>query len=201
MVADLSNITDEDLMARVRNADHEAFAVLVNRHTEMFYSAAYRMCGHQNDAEDIVQDAFLKLWNNPKLWDASRGAKFTTWFYRVVTNQAIDFIRKKKHKFGGDLPDHVECDRDNQQDIMESEEQNEIIEQVIQSLPDRQKIALNLCFYEGLTNKDAAEIMGVGVKALESLLMRAKAGVRDRLCRRGVLYEDGKKAGEVKSYG
>ncbi len=179
-MADLSNITDEDLMARVRNADHEAFAVLVNRHTEMFYSAAYRMCGHQNDAEDIVQDSFLKLWNNPKLWDASRGAKFTTWFYRVVTNQAIDFTRKKKHKFGGDLPDHVECDRDSQQDIMESEEQSEIIEQVIQSLPDRQKVALNLCFYEGLTNKDAAEIMGVGVKALESLLMRAKAGVRDR---------------------
>ncbi|MGH1378774.1 MAG: RNA polymerase sigma factor [Alphaproteobacteria bacterium] len=199
-MADLSNITDEDLVARVRNADHEAFAVLVNRHTEMFYSAAYRMCAHQNDAEDIVQDAFLKLWNNPKLWDASRGAKFTTWFYRVVTNQAIDFIRKKKHKFGGDLPDHVECDRDNQQDIMESEEQSEIIEQVIQSLPDRQKVALNLCFYEGLTNKDAAEIMGVGVKALESLLMRAKAGVRDRLCRRGVLHEDDKKAGEVKSY-
>lgn len=198
---DLNDMTDEDLMARVQNADHAAFSVLVHRYTNMFYSAAYRMCGQQNDAEDIVQDAFLKLWNRPQIWDASRGAKFTTWFYRVVTNQAIDFMRKKKPAAAGDTLDYIEDTRDSQQDMMESDEQSAMIEMLIQSLPERQKTALNLCFYEGLSNKDAAQIMGVGVKALESLLMRAKSGLREELHRRGVLKQDDNGAGEATYYG
>ncbi|PCK00601.1 MAG: RNA polymerase sigma-70 factor [Zetaproteobacteria bacterium] len=194
-------MTDEDLMARVQNADHEAFSVLVHRYTNLFYSAAYRMCGQQDDAEDIVQDAFLKLWNRPRIWDASRGAKFTTWFYRVVTNQAIDFMRKKKPVIAGDALDYVEDTSDTQQDMMEADEQSAMIEALIQALPERQKMALNLCFYEGLTNKDAAQIMGVGVKALESLLMRAKSGVREELHRRGILKQGGNGIKEKTYYG
>lgn len=198
---DLNDMTDEDLMARVKNADHEAFSVLVHRCSNLFYSAAYRMCGQQDDAEDIVQDAFLKLWNRPQVWDASRGAKFTTWFYRVVTNQAIDFMRKKKPAAAGDALDYVEDPRDSQQDMMEADEQSALIETVIQALPERQKTALNLCFYEELTNKDAAQIMDIGVKALESLLMRAKSGLREELHRRGVLKQDDNGVGEATYYG
>jgi len=62
-----------------------------------------------------------------------------------------------------------------------------ILEEAIAALPERQKVALNLCFYEGLSNKDAAQVMDVNVKALESLLMRAKKGLKDILSRRGVL--------------
>lgn len=187
--------TDEDLVERIQGADHEAFSMLVHRHTKMFYAAAYRVCSNQDDAEDIVQDAFLKLWNKPEIWNASRGAKFTTWFYRVVTNQAIDHLRKNRKAYSSDNLDYVSDDRDSQLKAMEDQQDQSMLEEAIGELPERQKIALNLSFYEGLSNKETAEILGVGVKAVESLLMRAKAGLKDTLIRRGILSQEEKRYG------
>ncbi len=191
----LDEMTDESLMERVQRGDHEAFSVLVFRHTKRFYAAAYRVCSHADDAEDIVQDAFLKLWNRPEIWDSSSAAKFTTWFYRVVTNQAIDVMRRRKKTCGLPETDYIADDRDGQDTQLERSERDDILESAIQALPERQKLALNLCFYEGLSNKDAAEVLGVGVKAVESLLMRAKSGLRDMIGRNGLLEEYERKEG------
>lgn len=179
--------SDESLMQDVQQGGREAFAILVQRHSALFFSAAYRMCSNQDEAEDIVQDSFLKLWKNPHGWDDSRGVKFKTWFYRVVTNQAIDYMRRKRPTQGGEALDFVADDRLDQQKQVEVGQEQMILESAIGQLPERQRVALNLCFYEGLSNKDAAEVMGVGVKALESLLMRAKSGLREALVRQKIL--------------
>jgi len=186
----MSDDNDESLMERVQEGDHQAFSALVRRHTQRFYHVAYRMCGQCDEAEDIVQDAFLKLWHKPRSWDAARGAKFTTWFYRVVTNLALDYTRKKKPQAASDMLERFADESPGQLKTMQAQEEQIILEQAIQNLPDRQKTALNLCFYEELSNKEAAGIMGVGVKALESLLMRAKAGLRDELTRRNFIDEN-----------
>ena len=187
----LDDLSDEELMIRIQGSDHEAFSLLVMRHTKMFYAAAYRMYPYQDEAEDIVQEAFLKLWRKPDMWKTGKGAKFTTWFYRVVTNLAIDCARKKKDSKGSEVLDRITDNTPDQQDMMEGDEQQKLLEDAIQELPERQKMALNLCFYEELSNKEAAEIMNIGVKALESLLMRAKSGLRDILTRQGMLNEEG----------
>ena len=173
---------DESLMVRVSRGDHQAFATLVERHSDMFYAAAYRMCGQVQESEDVVQDAFLKLWQKPDSFDPKKGTKFSTWMYRVVTNLAIDHLRKKKGKY--DSADALEylVDEAPAADVRISmDEEQLVLETAIQKLPERQKAALNLCFYEGLSNKEAADILDIGVKALESLLMRAKAGLRENL--------------------
>ncbi|MCL4678008.1 MAG: sigma-70 family RNA polymerase sigma factor [Alphaproteobacteria bacterium] len=177
------NLSDESLMARICAGDHEAFAHLVRRHSRMFFAAAYRMCGHQEEAEDIVQEAFVKLWKNPHSWNPDAGAKFSTWFYRVVTNQALDHMRRKRPQT--EIPETLGDDKPDALDILEEGQLQTSLEGAIQNLPERQKAALNLCFYEGLSNKEAADILGVGVKALESLLMRAKAALREELGRKG----------------
>lgn len=170
---------DESLVARVQTGDHEAFAVLVRRRTPLFYTAAYRMCGQQDDAEDIVQEAFLKFWRKPQAYDPDKNAKFTTWFYRVVTNLAIDYVRRKKPQADPVVLDLMPDDRDGVDEALIADERADALETAIQDLPERQKVALNLCFYEGLSNKEAADILGVGVKALESLLMRAKTALKE----------------------
>ena len=182
--------SDESLMVRICGGDHQAFAFLVRRHTQKFYAAAYRICGDVFEAEDIVQDAFLKLWDRPEAWDKSRGAKFTTWFYKVVTNLAIDRSRRKKFSVSSDVLDLMADDAKRADQAMQETQEQQAIEKAIQALPERQKAALNLCFYEGLSNKEAAEILGVGLKALESLLMRAKSGLHDELTRQGFLQDD-----------
>jgi len=186
----LDDLSDEELMIRIQSSDHEAFSLIVTRHTKMFYAAAYRMYPYQDEAEDIVQEAFLKLWRKPDMWKTGKGAKFTTWFYRVVTNLAIDYARKKKDSKGSDVLDRITDNTPDQQEMMEGDEQQKLLEDAIQELPERQKMALNLCFYEELSNKEAAEIMDIGVKALESLLMRAKSGLRDILARQGLLNDE-----------
>ncbi len=190
MLSNSDDISDEALMMRVQSGDHEAFSFLVQRHSQRFYACAYRICHSAELSEDVVQDAFFKLWRKPDGWASDKGVKFTTWFYRVVSNQAIDVMRKAKFGPGEEAFQFLADENADQHEDMERQEQEVLIERAIAALPDRQKLALNLCFYEGLSNKDAADVMEVGVKALESLLMRAKANLRDVLIR-----EEGKKYG------
>ena len=180
-LAEEKELSDESLMVRVNNGDHQAFATLVERHTQRFYATAFRMFGNAAEAEDVVQEAFLKLWQKPQSFDPTRGAKFTTWFTRVVSNLSIDHMRKKKPQSAPEVLDRIEDDAPRVDDRLDEDAKAKVLEDAIQALPERQKIALNLCFYEGMSNKDAAEVLGIGVKALESLLMRAKKALKENL--------------------
>ncbi|PZQ45440.1 MAG: hypothetical protein DI551_07390 [Micavibrio aeruginosavorus] len=175
-----SEDSDESLMRQIRSGSHQAFAILVRRHTDRFYAAAFRLTGLKSEAEDLVQDAFLKIWQKPDIWREDKSAKFTTWFYRVLVNQNIDRMRKGKNMSSDNaILDFVADSRDNPESAMAVSEEQQSIERAMGALPERQRTAITLCFYEGLSNADAAGIMGVKIKALESLLMRAKTGLRE----------------------
>jgi RNA polymerase sigma-70 factor (ECF subfamily) len=175
----VSHPDDESLMREIREGSHDAFAVLVNRHSKRFYRIAHRLVFNKDDAEDIAQEAFLRLWHRRELWDPARGAKFTTWFYRVVINLCFDHKRKKRPL---DRTENMEpVDVNPGQDAqLDARRKLALLDGFIRELPQRQQLALNLCFYEGLSHHEAAEIVGVKVKALQSLLMRAKTTLRDK---------------------
>ena len=90
----LAEESDQTLAALIGQGDAIAFQVLMERHINMHLSFAERMMGNRQEAEDIVQDAFSKLWIHAEKFDPSR-SKFTTWFYRIVMNQCLDKKRKK----------------------------------------------------------------------------------------------------------
>jgi len=173
----LLNLDDESLICQIQEGSHEAFTTLVDRHSNRFYRIAYRLVSSKDDAEDIVQEAFLKLWNRPNLWDPGKGAKFTTWFYRVVINLCFDHRKKKKMI---NLSEDIEfADENPGPDVLYDEHQKQaLLERLIHELPERQQLAVNLCFYEGLSNKEAAQIIGVKVKAFQSLVMRGKTTLK-----------------------
>ena len=171
---------DESLMRLIQQGDHGAFTEMVNRHSKRFYGIAYRSLFNKHDAEDIVQEAFLKLWGKSDLWNPHREAKFTTWFYRIVVNLCLDYKRRKLT-----LPlaeDMESADRmDGQEEMLNEKQRQEMLDRFIRELPERQQMALNLCFYEGLSNQEAADIMGVHIKALQSLIVRAKTTLKKRV--------------------
>lgn len=183
--------SDESLMARICGGDRQAFSQLVKRHNRRFYAIAYRVLNDRQGAEDVVQDAFVKLWQMPQKFNSAKGARFTTWFYRVVINLALDKIKvQKKVRYECDIDENPVSNTDgNAEETLIEKQQQEALEKAIRDLPERQQLALNLCFYEDVSNKDAAGIMGVSVKALEALLIRAKAGLRNHLIREGLLRE------------
>jgi RNA polymerase sigma-70 factor (ECF subfamily) len=171
---------DHELLALVQDGSHPAFAELVKRHTERFYRLAFRYLQNKEAAEDVVQDAFLKLWEDPGKWQADRNAKFTTWFYRVVVNLCLDWQKRKRPvELNEEMP--LIDDRETADQAMLRSEEQRVLEKEIAALPERQRTALNLCFDEGLSNQDAADAMGVNLKALQSLIMRAKTTLKERM--------------------
>ena len=172
---------DEELLALIQDGSHEAFSVLVQRHTERFYRLAYRYVQNRQTAEDIVQDAFVRLWEDPAKWQAERKNKFTTWFYRIVVNLCLDWKKRKKPLELGDHEISIADPGDTPDLEMLVNERQKILEKEIAALPERQRTALNLCFDEGLSNQEAAEVMGLKLKALQSLVMRAKTTLKQRM--------------------
>jgi RNA polymerase sigma-70 factor, ECF subfamily len=175
-----SHLDDESLIIQMQEGKHEAFVELVDRHAKRFYGVAYRLLFSKNDAEDTVQQAFLKLWERRSFWDRHKGAKFTTWFYRVVVNLCLDHNRKKRPvplSEGMDLVDK----QDGPEIFLDEKRKQGLLDRFIRELPERQQLALTLCFYEGISNKEAAEIIGIRVKALQSLIMRAKTTLKEKL--------------------
>ncbi len=181
--------TDEELIAHMQNGQHQAFAVLVKRHTDRFYGLAWRLLQNDAEADDVVQEAFVKLWAQPAMFKREAGVKFTTWFYRVVSNRALDSLRARQ-KWAGDAALEGMTDQAKSADqAYEDKEIQAFVAQALARLPERQKLALTLCFYEGLGVAEAAQIIGVGEKAVESLLMRAKAGLREALTRQNIMQQ------------
>lgn len=171
---------DQDLLALIQDGSHQAFAELVERHTLRFYRLAYRYVQNKETAEDIVQDAFLRLWENPASWRPDRSSKFTTWFYRIVVNLCLDW-QKKKRPIRLDEAIPLVDERETADEAMIRIQEEKLLEKEIAALPERQRTALNLCFDEGLTNQEAAEVMKVNLKALQSLIMRAKTTLKQRM--------------------
>ena len=180
MAADWPDKDDQELLALIQDGSHQAFANLVERHTERFYRLAYRYVQNRETAEDLVQDAFLALWENPASWRPDRNSKFTTWFYRIVVNLCLDWQKKKRPMPLDEAMPWVD-EREPVDEAMIRIQEQRLLEKEIAALPERQRTALNLCFDEGLTNQEAAESMGVNLKALQSLIMRAKTTLKARM--------------------
>ena len=179
MTSPLDTNEDTKLLAEISKGSHGAFAALVRKYSTRFYAVAYRFLGSRQDAEDIVQEAFLKLWERPDMWSPDRNIKFTTWFYRVITNACLD-LRKRKSALPMAEDMEFADERSSQEELLGNYEAATLLEGAINALPARQQVALNLCFYEELSNQDAADIMGVNIKALQSLLMRAKSTLKGK---------------------
>ena len=180
MAGTWADTTDDELLALIQDGSQPAFAALVERHSERFYRLAFRYLQNRETAEDVVQDAFVKLWENPNLWQAGRNAKFTTWFYRIVVNLCLD-VRKKKKPEPLEDDTQVIDERETADQSMMRAQQQQMLEREIAALPERQRTALNLCFSEDLSNQEAAEVMGLKLNAFQSLIMRAKTTLKERM--------------------
>ena len=179
-MTDYSQLSDDSLLQQLQQGSHLAFSELVSRYTQRFFRLAYRYVSQKEAAEDVVQRAFLKLWEKPSRYDASKGVKFTTWFSRVIINQGLDMQKKRTPLLLAEKYEAVD-DSDGQEKQLIDAQQKVQLEHAIRSLPARQQTALNLCFYEQVSNAEAAQVMDVSVGAVESLLMRAKTNLRTKL--------------------
>jgi len=170
---------DADLVVRVGRGDRAAAQALMARHLPKMLTLARRMLSAQGDAEDAVQDAFLKLWTHAARWQPGK-AKFETWLYRVTLNQCYDRLRKKT-TVGLEQAAAVADPAPGPENALQNAGLTSQIEAALAALPDRQRAAVLLCHYQECGNIEAAEILGISVEALESLLSRGRRALRTML--------------------
>jgi RNA polymerase sigma-70 factor (ECF subfamily) len=171
--------TDEQLIARVSQGDIIAFESLVQRHQKSALRAAQRFLGDAAEAEDLAQEAFLQIYHQAHRYRPERAA-FKTWFFTILLNLCRNTIKKKRLVYSED-PSNDAADRDTPSTLLARQEQQRVLAQAILKLPTNQRSAFILCHYENFSYAEAAQSLGVSVKAVESLLVRAKRNLREEL--------------------
>jgi RNA polymerase sigma-70 factor, ECF subfamily len=170
--------SDETLVLAVQRRDERALAELLRRHGAWAARFAERITGSPELAEEVVQSAFLRVWDKADGWQGK--ARFTTWFYRILHNLCVDRMRLRRIGFEV-IDEHFEDPAPSAEERLESEQRGARVRGALAELPARQRMALVLSHYEECSQRDAAAIMGITEGALESLLVRARAALRDRL--------------------
>lgn len=176
--------SDDELMARIVSRDHSAMRLATNRHAGMVWRIAYRMLGDQTEAEDVAQESLLRLWHHADRWQAG-GPGIGAWLSKVATNQCLDRLRRKRFKSDEEVPERID-EAPLADTQMLADETQVAVKHCIEALPERQRAAVILTYYEETPNQLAAEILEMQLKAFESLLFRARSSLRDCVERKGI---------------
>ena len=185
-LSEVSRDDDDALMARVALRDDAAFRTLIDAHAHVPHRVAWRMTGDAGDAEEIAQEALLRLWEHAGRWQGN-GPGVAAWLTRVAVNLALDRLRKRRltveEKSAGERPDPAPST----DSTIDSSRLREATRHCVAKLSDRQRAAIVLTYYEDLSNQVAAEHLKMNIKAFESLLLRARRALRHALESRGVI--------------
>jgi len=182
-------VKDEEMMAATAQGDEYAFEILVRKHQVLVLNLVYRFIGDRVRAEDLTQDVFIRVWRSAKSYEPR--AKFSTWIYRITANLCLNELKSTGRKklipyFPGEEGKEggVETIPDGSpsvEDRLLAEERNRQISDALQTLPENQRMALILKKYDDLPYQEIAQILGCSVSAVESLLVRAKKNLLEKL--------------------
>jgi RNA polymerase sigma-70 factor, ECF subfamily len=170
---------DEELVGRIGSGDRLAAAELVRRHLPKMVGLARRMLGDQAEAEDVAQEVFLRVWRHAANWRPGQ-AKFETWMHRVAMNLCLDRLRRQGRN-AGEVSHEAPDPKASATRSLDEKQRRQRVSDALLGLPERQRAAVVLCYYQERTNIEAAELLGVSVEAVESLLARARRSLKTAL--------------------
>lgn len=170
--------SDEALMARIARGDEPAFRALARRHLPAMVALARRILGNAAEAEDVAQEAMLRVWTHAPRWQPL--AAFRTWLTRVAVNLCLD--RKRRAPWVGlEAAGEIVDAAPGPGERIEEDERERLLATAIERLPARQRSAIVLTYAEGMSNAEVAEMLGTSVSAVETLLVRGKQNLRRAL--------------------
>ncbi|MEM7074269.1 MAG: RNA polymerase sigma factor [Pseudomonadota bacterium] len=167
------DVSDDVLLARFARGEASAARVLTLRLTPVVMAHAFRLLGNRAEAEDVTQDAMLRLWRMAPDWQPGT-ARVTTWLYRVTANLCIDRLRRTARSAPLDTVDEPPDERDGPAETLQMRARSAALQRALDTLPDRQRQAVVLRHIDELSNPEIAGIMDISVEAVESLLARGK---------------------------
>jgi RNA polymerase sigma-70 factor (ECF subfamily) len=184
-------VTDIEIINRILAGDRNSYAILVERHQSMVFLTCMGFVHNKEDADDLTQEIFIQAYQALKSFKAE--ASFSTWLYRIAVNASLNRVRKTSKtglfsRLSALLGNDAKSERDfpaahaeNPEEILLKAEQAKWVQQALDSLPEKQRTAIVLSKYDELSQKEIATIMDTTEGAVEALLQRAKANLREKL--------------------
>ena len=161
-------------MRQVSRGDRDAFAALVEIHTPALERFATRMMVERQRAEEVLQETLMKAWQEAARYDPEK-ARLSTWLHQIAHNLCIDILRRQRRE--QPLAENAETiigSDESPESLVHTQETQRQVTSAVRALSQRHRTALILTYYQSLPNRDVAQIMGISVRALESLLVRAR---------------------------
>ena len=184
-------MTEKELVCAAARGDEAAFAELVQMYQNKAFHLALRMCGNEEDASDVAQDAFLAAWKGLPSFRGEAG--FSTWLYRLVSNAAIDHLRRTKHQRGNVSLDDEELNLDapdtapGPQESAEGAELQQVLREGLNALGDDHRLVLVMREVQGLTYEEIAHSLSIDLGTVKSRISRARTALRKILLKSGNL--------------
>jgi len=181
---------DKALIARCKQGDMSAFSELLARYEKRVFNFAYRMAGNYDDANDVAQEAFIRVFNSIGTFRGD--ANFTTWLYRIVTNVYLDERKKQKSHLHTSLEDYIELEENTvtrqiedgnptPDHLVETGERDDLLHWAIQELPEYQRVMVVLYHTQSKSYEEIAQIMNLPIGTVKSRLNRARLALREKL--------------------
>ncbi|MCK5384744.1 MAG: sigma-70 family RNA polymerase sigma factor [Alphaproteobacteria bacterium] len=171
---------DEVLLTLIKEDNQTAYRILVDRYLGKLWRLGVNVLGNESEAEEVVQESLLTVWKNRKNWEDG-SAKFSTWVYRITLNRCIDLKRRRRPTTDTqNIEQVIACEANPAADSsMIRNEQNEKLLGMMDSLPENQKNALILFYYEELSIKEISDRLSTTEQGVRSLLKRGRKNLRE----------------------
>ena len=186
----MKNLTDFDIIESIKRGNHSDFSILVDRYKNKAFSLLKRMLKNDMEAEEVLQDAFIKTFNGLK--NFKKESKFSTWFYRIVYNTALTQLSSKKRKIENEMTsieDHFELESKINYNKTEQKNISEIVNSLIEQLPEKYSTVINMFYLNGMSCEEIAEVTSSSVSNVKVLLYRARNTFRDILVKYNLTEE------------
>ncbi len=177
-MTDAPDPCESHLLARIADGDPVAFRLVSNRHVDRLLALATRMLRDRGDAEDVVQECFLRLWRKAGRWESR--AAIGTWLHRITYNLCIDRLRKRRATVPVETLDISSSEKPVDRELHDRDVARRL-RIALNRLPERQRHAILLVHFQELTGAEAAQVMNTSCEALESLLSRGRRQLRTDL--------------------
>jgi len=176
----MRNLSDQEIIDSVRKGNSSDYSILVNRYKNKAFSMLKRMLKNEFDAEEILQDCFLKAYKS--LNNFKGEAKFSTWFYRIVYNSALTKLSSQKRRTETEMTsveDHINLESEYNSNEIEKMDVNHLIHKTISKLPERYSAIITMFYLNEMTIDEISEVMEISISNVKVMLFRSRNALRD----------------------
>jgi RNA polymerase sigma factor (sigma-70 family) len=186
----MKDLSDLEILESIRNGNYSDYALLIDKYKNRAFSMLTRMLKNEMDAEEVLQDSFLKAFNGLK--NFKNEAKFSTWFYRIVYNTALTRLSGKQRKIESEMSsidDQLELQSDYDFENSEKADLNKFINEMIKQLPPKYATVINLFYIDGMSCEEISEVMNNTVSNVKVILHRSRNALKDLLISKDYIKE------------